>query len=168
VLQGWIALSARRFPPDTRRSHSDAIARTQPWQAGLAYAHATGHRGRGSPRVRDGRQSIARRGDVVLMPGMILSNEPGYYREGHYGIRLENLIVVNEATPVQGGDLAMHGFETLTLAPFDRRLIVRSMLSGDEGAWIDAYHARVQAEIGPLVSAETRAWLTDACRPLTP
>ena len=167
VLQGLIALSALRFPPDTRGSHIDAIARTKLWQAGLDYAHGTGHGVGAYLSVHEGPQSISRRGDIVLMPGMILSNEPGYYREGHYGIRLENLIVVNEATPVQGGDLAMHGFETLTLAPFDRRLIVRSMLSGDEGAWIDAYHARVQAEIGPLVSAETRAWLTDACRPLT-
>jgi len=97
---------------------------------------------------------------------MILSNEPGYYKEGAYGIRLENLIVVTEAEAIPGGDSAMHGFETLTLAPFDRRLIAVDMLTRDEHAWLDAYHARVRTEIAPLVSGAVQDWLVQATAPL--
>ena len=96
---------------------------------------------------------------------MILSNEPGYYKEGAYGIRCENLIVVTEAAQVAGGEIAMHGFETLTLAPFDRRVIDTSAFSREEIAWLDAYHARVLEEVGDLVKPETRAWLEQACAP---
>ena len=97
---------------------------------------------------------------------MILSNEPGYYRTGHYGIRLENLIVVRPAEPIPGGEIAMHGFETLTLAPFDRRLIRADLLTAAELRWLDAYHARVRDEIGPMVGGEVLAWLEAATAPL--
>jgi Xaa-Pro aminopeptidase len=97
---------------------------------------------------------------------MILSNEPGYYREGHYGIRLENLILVTPIEEVKGGDIAMHRFETLTLAPFDRRLVDRSLMTSDEIAWLDGYHASVLAEIAPLVDGETLKWLEAATAPL--
>jgi len=97
---------------------------------------------------------------------MMLSDEPGYYKEGAYGIRLENLILVTPAEPVEGGDIAMHAFETLTLAPFDRRLITPHLLTSDELHWLDAYHARVLVEIGPMLDGETLAWLETACAPL--
>jgi Xaa-Pro aminopeptidase len=108
--------------------------------------------------VHEGPQSISKAGMAELKPGMICSNEPGYYKVGHYGIRIENLILVTEPQDV-GGDFPVLGFETLTLAPIDRRLIVRSVLSGDEVAWLDAYHARVATAVGPLVDAATRRWL---------
>ena len=97
---------------------------------------------------------------------MILSNEPGYYRQGHYGIRIENLVVVTEPEDIPGGERPMHGFETLTLAPIDRRLIDPGLLSPDEIDWLDAYHARVLAEVGPLVDADVRRWLEKATAPL--
>src|SRR5690606_31325665 len=109
---------------------------------------------------------IARTGTEKLLPGMILSNEPGYYREGQYGIRLENLIVVTPAEEIAGGDIAMHGFETLTLAPFDRRLIHSYVQLQEEREWLDAYHARVLAEIGPMLDGETLAWLGEMTAPL--
>ena len=115
--------------------------------------------------MHEGPQRIAKTGTEKLLPGMILSNEPGYYKEGAYGIRLENLIVVTEATPVAGGDIAMHGFETLTLAPFDRRMIVTAMLTRDEFEWLNAYHVRVWTEIAPFLSGEARAWLEQATVP---
>jgi Xaa-Pro aminopeptidase len=116
--------------------------------------------------VHEGPQRIAKTGMEKLREGMILSNEPGYYKEGAYGIRLENLIVVEKAVEIEGGDIAMHSFETLTLAPFDRRMIVSDLLSPDERSWLDAYHARVLAEIGPMVDGEALAWLEQACAPL--
>jgi Xaa-Pro aminopeptidase len=103
---------------------------------------------------------------VPLEPGMILSNEPGYYKEGAYGIRIENLQVVTPAEPIPGGERPMLGFETLTLAPIDRRLIVVNLLTAEERAQMDAYHARVLQEIGPLVEPVVRAWLEGACAPL--
>jgi Xaa-Pro aminopeptidase len=104
--------------------------------------------------------------DVTLRPGMILSNEPGYYKEGEYGIRIENLQVITPATPIPGGERAMLGFETLTLAPIDRRLVVVDMLTAEERAQLDAYHARVLSIIGPQVPADVRDWLEAACAPL--
>jgi Xaa-Pro aminopeptidase len=101
-----------------------------------------------------------------LLSGMILSNEPGYYKEGAYGIRMENLILVSEAEEVKGGETPMHGFETLTLAPFDRRLVKPELLTADELDWLNAYHARVLAEIGPLVDGETLKWLEAATAPI--
>lgn len=165
VLKGLIAISTLRFPPGTRGSEIDAIARMALWRHGLDYAHGTGHGVGSYLAVHEGPQRIARTGTEKLLEGMLLSNEPGYYKEGAYGIRLENLILVTPAEPLEGGDIAMHGFETLTLAPFDRRLIKVHMLTRDELHWLDQYHARVLAEIGPMLDGDTLAWLEKACAP---
>jgi Xaa-Pro aminopeptidase len=166
VLKGRIALSTLRFPAGTRGSDIDVLARHALWQAGLDYAHGTGHGVGSFLAVHEGPQRIAKTGTQPLLAGMILSNEPGYYRTGHYGIRLENLIVVKPAEPIPGGEIAMHGFETLTLAPFDRRLIRADLLTPAERAWLDAYHARVLDEIGPAVSGAASDWLKAATAPL--
>lgn len=166
VLKGLIAVSALRFPAGTRGSDIDAFARHALWQAGLDYAHGTGHGVGSFLAVHEGPQRISRTGAQPLLAGMILSNEPGYYKPGHYGVRLENLIVVTAPAGLPGGEIAMHGFETLTLAPFDRRLIRTELLTPAEIGWLDAYHARVLAEIGPLVDGEVRAWLEEATAPL--
>ncbi len=168
VLKGLIGISTLRFPAGTRGADIDAIARVALWAHGLDYAHGTGHGVGSYLAVHEGPQRIARTGMEKLLEGMILSNEPGYYKEGAYGVRLENLIVVEKAVPIEGGDIAMHGFETLTLAPFDRRMIVSGLLSAGERHWLDAYHARVLAEIGPMVDGEALAWLEQACAPLDP
>ena len=166
VLQGHIAIATARFPKGTRGIDLDPLARRALWMHGLDYDHGTGH-GIGSYlSVHEGPQSISRAGLAVLEPGMICSNEPGYYKEGAYGIRIENLVLVTKPQAVPGGDREMMGFETLTLAPIDRRLIVRDMLSAAETAWIDAYHARVLETVGPEVDAETRVWLRAATAPL--
>jgi len=165
VLKGLIAVSTARFPPGSRGMDIDPFARRALWAAGLDFAHGTGHGVGSYLSVHEGPQRIARTGTAVLAEGMILSNEPGYYRPGQYGIRLENLITVTAATSLPGGDLAMHGFETLTLVPFDRRLVDQTLLTRDDLAWLDAYHARVLAELAPLVLAETRDWLGEACAP---
>lgn len=166
VLKGMIGVSMLRFPAGTRGADIDAVARMALWQAGLDYAHGTGHGVGSYLSVHEGPQRIAKTDTQTLLAGMILSNEPGCYREGHYGIRLENLIVVAPATDIEGGDTPMHAFETLTLAPFDRRMVDTALLTADERAWLDAYHARVLAEIGPLVDGQTRAWLEKATAPL--
>ena len=163
VLKGLIAVSALRFPPGTRGSEIDAVARMGLWRHGLDYAHGTGHGVGAYLAVHEGPQRIARSGTQKLLEGMIVSNEPGYYKEGAYGIRLENLILVTPAEAIAGGDIAMHGFETLTLAPFDRRLIKIHLLTRDELQWLDRYHARVLAEVGPMLDGETLAWLQQAC-----
>ncbi len=166
VLQGHIAIATARFPKGTRGIDLDPLARRALWTHGLDYDHGTGH-GIGSYlSVHEGPQSISRAGLAVLEPGMICSNEPGYYKEGAYGIRIENLVLVTEPQVVPGGDREMMGFETLTLAPIDHRLIVRDMLSAAETAWLDAYHARVLETVGPEVDAETRVWLQAATAPL--
>jgi Xaa-Pro aminopeptidase len=166
VLQGHIAIATARFPKGTRGIDLDPLARRALWAHGLDYDHGTGH-GIGSYlSVHEGPQSISRAGLAVLEPGMICSNEPGYYKEDAYGIRIENLVLVTEPQVVQDGDREMMGFETLTLAPIDHRLIVRDMLSAAEIAWLNAYHARVLKTVGPEVDAETRAWLQAATAPL--
>ena len=117
--------------------------------------------------VHEGPQRISKApSTVALKPGMIVSNEPGYYKEGAYGIRTENLQVVTEAKPVRGGERPMHGFETLTLAPIDRRCIEVSLLSAEERGQLDAYHARVLAVVGPQLDGDARAWLDEACAPI--
>jgi Xaa-Pro aminopeptidase len=165
VLKGLIGISRLRFPAGTRGCDIDAVARVALWQHGLDYAHGTGHGVGSYLAVHEGPQRIAKSGTEKLLAGMILSNEPGYYKEGAYGIRLENLILVTPAEPVEGGDIAMHAFETLTLAPFDRRLIKPHLLTRDELHWLDQYHERVLAEVGPMVDGETLAWLEAACAP---
>lgn len=167
VLKGMIAISRLRFPQGTRGADIDAFARHALWQAGLDYAHGTGHGVGSYLSVHEGPQRIAKTGTQKLEAGMILSNEPGYYKPGAYGIRLENLIVVEPAAPLAGGEIPMHGFETLTLAPLDRRLIDKELLDEGESAWLDAYHARVLSEIGPMVEEDVRAWLEQATAPLS-
>ncbi|MGL4490831.1 MAG: M24B family metallopeptidase, partial [Rhizobiaceae bacterium] len=162
VLKGMIAISMLRFPKGTRGCDIDAFARAALWQAGLDYAHGTGHGVGSYLSVHEGPQRIAKTGVTPLEPGMILSNEPGYYKTGEYGIRIENLIIVTEPKAIDGGDIAMMEFETITLAPIDKRLIETSLLTRAELQWFDAYHARVLAEIGPMVDQETRNWLTKA------
>ena len=136
------------------------------WSAGLDFDHGTGHGVGSYLSVHEGPQSISKRGMAVLEPGMIISNEPGYYKEGAYGIRIENLVLVTEADKPAGGDRDMLGFETLTLAPIDRRLVVADMLAGEELAWLDAYHARVREVIGPELGPADRAWLEAATAPI--
>lgn len=165
VLQGLIAISRARFPKGVAGRDLDALARAALWMAGQDYDHGTGHGVGAFLSVHEGPQRISRLSEVPLQPGMILSNEPGYYREGAFGIRLENLIVVTEAPPL-GDNRQQFTFETLTFAPFDRRLIDLAMLSPGERAWIDAYHAEVLAKIGPRVEGAARDWLQAACAPL--
>jgi Xaa-Pro aminopeptidase len=166
VLKGMIGISTLRFPAGTRGSEIDAVARLALWKRGCDFAHGTGHGVGSYLAVHEGPQRIARSGTEKLLEGMMLSNEPGYYKEGSYGIRIENLLLVTPAEPVEGGDIAMHGFETLTLAPIDVRLVRSDLLSRDELQWLDAYHARVLAEIGPMLDGETLAWLERATAPL--
>jgi Xaa-Pro aminopeptidase len=166
VLKGHIAIASARFPKGTRGIDLDPFARRALWQHGLDYDHGTGH-GIGSYlSVHEGPQSISRAGMAVLEPGMICSNEPGYYKEGAYGIRIENLVLVTEPTKLPGADRETMGFETLTLAPIDRRLIVKELMSADEIAWLDAYHAHVAEALGPELDEETRPWLRKATAPL--
>ena len=167
VLKGHIALARVRFPKGTTGSALDALARLSLWEGGLDYDHGTGHGVGSYLGVHEGPHRIAKAPNVTpLEPGMIVSNEPGYYKAGGYGIRIENLIVVTEPKPVPGGEREMMGFETLTLAPLDRRLILPGLLSEQEWMWIDRYHARVLAEVGPLMPEDDRAWLAKACAPL--
>jgi Xaa-Pro aminopeptidase len=166
VLKGHIAISRARFPAGTRGQDLDPLARAALWQAGLDYDHGTGHGVGSFLSVHEGPQRLSKQGTVALKPGMILSNEPGYYREGEYGIRIENLVLVTPAEAIPGGEREMMGFETLTLVAYDRRLIETALLTAQEIAWINAYHARVRETLEPLVPAETRAWLAAATAPL--
>ncbi|WP_217569429.1 aminopeptidase P family protein [Mesorhizobium sp. GbtcB19] len=166
VLKGMIGISTLRFPAGTRGSEIDAVARMALWKHGCDFAHGTGHGVGSYLAVHEGPQRIARTGTEKLLAGMMLSNEPGYYKEGAYGIRIENLILVTQAEQIEGGDIAMHAFETLTLAPIDKRLIRTDLLTRDELHWLDQYHAWVLAEIGPMVDGETLAWLEKATAPL--
>jgi Xaa-Pro aminopeptidase len=166
VLKGMIGISMLRFPAGVRGADIDAVARLSLWKSGLDYAHGTGHGVGSYLSVHEGPQRIAKTGTEKLLQGMILSNEPGYYKPGQYGIRLENLIVVTPAETVPDGDIPMHGFETLTLVPFDKRLLRTHLLTREELHWLDEYHARVLAEIGPMVGGEVLAWLEKATAPL--
>jgi Xaa-Pro aminopeptidase len=167
VLKGHIALSVVRFPVGTLGVQLDVLARHALWQAGFDYDHGTGHGVGSYLGVHEGPQRIAKTlVNQPLLAGMILSNEPGYYRTGAYGIRIENLQVVTPPAPIPGGEREMLGFETLTLAPLERALIDRKRLTVAERAWVDAYHARVLAVVGPQVPADVRGWLADACAAL--
>jgi Xaa-Pro aminopeptidase len=166
VLKGHIAIATARFPAGTRGIDLDPFARRALWQHGLDYDHGTGHGVGSYLSVHEGPPSISRAGMAVLLPGMICSNEPGYYKEGAFGIRIENLVLVTQPQKIPGGDREMLGFETLTLAPIDRRLIVKDMLTAGEIAWLDAYHAEVAERIGPELDPETRRWLDAATAPL--
>ncbi len=163
VLQGHIAIATARFPKGTLGGQLDTLARAPLWRAGLDFDHGTGHGVGSYLGVHEGPQRMGKLGGgAVLAPGMILSNEPGYYKAGSYGIRIENLLAVTPAPKVKGGERAMLAFETLTLAPIDRALIEPGLLDGEERAWLDAYHARVREALTPLVDAKTAAWLEAA------
>ncbi len=160
VLKGMIAISTVRFPKGTRGVELDPLARIALWKAGADYGHGTGHGVGSYLSVHEGPQRISRAGMQELLPGMILSNEPGYYRPGAFGIRIENLLHVLEAAPVEGGDQTMLGFETLTFCPIDRRLILPELLTAEERAWVDAYHAETRDKVTPLIDgADVKAWL---------
>jgi Xaa-Pro aminopeptidase len=166
VLKGHIAIARARFPDGTTGAQLDTLARQYLWAVGLDFDHGTGHGVGSYLSVHEGPARISKLGTAPLRRGMILSNEPGYYRTGAYGIRIENLLLVVAAPPVAGAEKDLNAFETLTLAPIDRRLVEPALLTNDEGRWLDDYHARVAAALGPLVDADTRAWLAVATRPL--
>lgn len=168
VLKGMIAMSRARWPKGLAGRDLDALARQALWQAGMDYDHGTGHGVGVYLSVHEGPQRLARTGAVALEAGMILSNEPGHYRPGAYGIRIENLVVVEPAEPVEGGDpeREMLCFSTLTFVPIDRRLIEPALLSPEERAWLDGYHAEVRRRIEPRVAPEVTDWLRQATAPL--
>jgi len=159
------------FPEGTNGSQLDTLARQHLWAAGLDYAHGTGHGVGSFLAVHEGPQRIAKPSGgqagtgQALMAGMIISNEPGYYQTGAYGIRIENLVLV-EPREIAGAQGAFFGFETLTLAPIDRTLLAQDLLTAQERAWWNAYHARVLAVVGPLLEAPVQSWLAQQCAPL--
>jgi Xaa-Pro aminopeptidase len=165
VLKGHIAIARLVFAKGATGAHIDAFARQSLWEAGLDYDHGTGHGIGLYLSVHEGPQRIAKTGAVVLAPGMIVSNEPGYYRVAHWGIRIENLVVVMPREG-KGFERDMLGFETISLAPIDHRLIAPTLLSSDEIAWLNAYHARVRKALSPRVDRATRQWLARATAPL--
>jgi Xaa-Pro aminopeptidase len=165
VLKGHIALATLRFPEGTTGAALDAFARKPLWDAGLDYDHGTGHGVGAYLSVHEGPQNISKRPIAqALKAGMICSNEPGFYKEGDYGIRIENLVVVTEPENVPGGERPMLGFETITLAPIDLELVERTLLSEEERHWLNRYHARVRDALSPIVDSETRAWLARVTR----
>ena len=172
VLQGHIAIATALFPKGTRGSQLDSFARRPLWEAGCDYAHGTGHGVGAFLAVHEGPQRISpvgssqSGGDEPLQPGMILSNEPGYYKPGEYGIRIENLVLVVEKD-VPGADKEVLGFETLTFVPIEKKLIDASMLSDRELQWLNEYHAAVLALIGPQLEGEDKTWLERQCAPLS-
>ncbi|MGI8706440.1 MAG: aminopeptidase P family protein [Sphingomicrobium sp.] len=171
VLKGHIAVATAIVPKGTRGTQIDSFARRPLWEAGLDYAHGTGHGVGSFLAVHEGPQRIApvtsaqSGGDEPLAAGMIISNEPGYYKAGEYGIRIENLVLVVEKK-IPGAEKETLGFETLTFAPIDRRLIVKEMLSPEELEWLNDYHAQVLEKIGPKLAAADRQWLEQACAPI--
>src|SRR6202008_4036255 len=162
VLKGHIALARAVFPDGVTGAQLDSFARQYLWAAGLDFDHGTGHGVGSYLSVHEGPARISKLGTTPLRRGMILSNEPGYYRTGAYGIRVENLVLVIAAPPAAGGEKEINAFETLTLAPIDRRLVEPTLLTNEERRWLDDYHMRVAATLAPLVDAETRAWLETA------
>ena len=156
VLKGHIAIARAVFPDGITGAQLDPFARQHLWAAGLDFDHGTGHGVGSYLSVHEGPARISKLGNTPLKRGMILSNEPGYYKTGEYGIRIENLVLVVEGPAVAGGEKPLNAFETLTLVPIDRRLIEMSMLTYDEISWIEIYHARVAAALMPLVDDATR------------
>ena len=165
VLQGLIAISRARWPRGLAGRDLDPLARQALWMAGQDFNHGTGHGVGAFLSVHEGPQRLSRISEVPLEAGMILSNEPGYYREGAFGIRLENLIVVKVAELI-GDHRDQLAFETLTFAPFDRRLIEIDQLSGGERDWLNAYHAQVLAHLSPRLSDFALTWARQACAAL--
>jgi Xaa-Pro aminopeptidase len=168
VLKGHIAIATAIFPENTSGAQLDPLARTALWRAGLDFDHGTGHGVGSYLSVHEGPARISKLGHVALRRGMILSNEPGYYKTAAYGIRIENLVLVIAAPEPVGAEKPLNAFETLTLAPIDRRLIEPSMLTDKERCWLDSYHERVRGIIGPLVDPPVRRWLEQATQPIRP
>ncbi|MEL6112742.1 MAG: aminopeptidase P family protein [Pseudomonadota bacterium] len=167
VLKGHILLGTARFPEGTTGHQLDALARLPLWQAGLDYDHGTGHGVGSYLGVHEGPQRIAKSpNSVALRPGMILSNEPGFYKAGEFGIRIENLVIVTKATAIKKGERAMMGFETITLAPINRDLIISDLLTPAERVWLNQYHQRVRDTLTPLLPAEIGAWLAAQTEPI--
>ena len=171
VLKGHIAIACAVFPEGTRGSQLDSFARQYLWAAGLDYAHGTGHGVGSFLAVHEGPQRISPAGssqsggDEPLKAGMFLSNEPGYYKTGEYGIRIENLVLV-ERREIEGAEKKMLGFETLTFAPIERNLIDTGLLTSGEREWVDSYHVQVLEVVGPKLDGDALAWLREQCRPL--
>jgi Xaa-Pro aminopeptidase len=166
VLKGHVRVARAVFPAGTSGAQLDTLARIPLWRAGLDFDHGTGHGIGAYLCVHEGPQRLAKTGTVALKPGMIISNEPGYYRSGAYGIRIENLVVVAARGVPPAGERELLEFETITRAPIDRRLILTGLLSAGERAWIDNYHARVRSDLIDLVDPATRSWLMAATSPL--
>jgi len=166
VLKGHIAIARSVFPEGTTGAQIDAFARAPLWAAGIDYDHGTGHGVGSYLSVHEGPARISKLGTAKLEAGMVLSNEPGYYKAGAFGIRIENLELIVHAPPPAGGEKKLLAFETLTLTPIDRRLVLPSHLTLEELDWFDRYHARVRFEIAPLVDVKTRTWLEAATAPL--
>lgn len=168
VLKGMIAISLARFPKGSRGCDLDPLARIALWKAGADFAHGTGHGVGSYLSVHEGPQRISRLSTQEFLPGMILSNEPGYYRPGSFGIRIENLVYIREAEEIEGGDLPMYGFETLTYCPIDRSLVVTGLLTHEELNWLNDYHDRTREALMPLIhDHDVRAWLENATLPLS-
>ncbi|KQV82916.1 aminopeptidase P family protein [Rhizobium sp. Root1220] len=167
VLKGMIQISTARFPKGTRGCDLDPLARIALWRAGADFGHGTGHGVGSYLSVHEGPQRISRLSTQELLPGMILSNEPGYYRPGAFGIRIENLIYVRDAEAIDGGDMPMLGFETLTFCPIDRSLVIPELLTHDELHWFNDYHERTREALMPLIhDRDVKAWLENATLPL--
>ena len=166
VLKGHIAIATARFPAGTNGGQLDALARQYLWKEGLDFDHGTGHGVGCFLGVHEGPQRISATGRAVIEAGMIISNEPGYYKPDGYGIRIENLLLAVESAPAEDTGRPMLGFETITFAPIDRRLIEPAMLSFEEVAWIDAYHAAVRDRVMAALAAEEREWLAAATAPI--
>ncbi|WP_455481606.1 aminopeptidase P family protein [Bartonella sp. B35(2025)] len=166
VLKGMIALSTARFPKGTRGQDIDILARIALWKAGFDYAHGTGHGVGSYLSVHEGPQNLSRYGSQELIPGMIISNEPGYYREGIFGIRIENLMIVKPAQKITAGDIDMLSFETLTICPIDRRLILLDLLTQQERQWLNDYHDHVCHVTMPYLNEEDKKWVKEATMPL--
>jgi Xaa-Pro aminopeptidase len=166
VLKGHIALARAVFPEGTTGAQLDSFARQYLWAAGRDFDHGTGHGVGSYLSVHEGPARISKLGTTALERGMILSNEPGYYKTGAYGIRIENLVLVMEAPAPTGAEKPLNIFETLTLAPIDLHLIEPKLLTAEEIAWLNDYHSRVRETLAPLVDAETRPWLEQATQAL--
>ena len=166
VLKGHIAIPTVVFPEGTSGAQLDALGQLSLWQAGLDFDHGVGHGVGSFLSVHEGPQRLSKLGTATLEPGMILSNEPGYYKTGAYGIRIENLLVV-ERREIPGGDRKMLGFETISFAPLDLAPVDPSLLTAVEIAWLNRYHAQVREKLSPLLDEETKAWLIRATRAIS-
>jgi Xaa-Pro aminopeptidase len=165
VLKGHIAIATALFPKGASGAQLDSFARRPLWEIGLDFDHGTGHGVGAYLSVHEGPQRISKLGHATLESGMILSNEPGYYKTGAYGIRIENLVLV-EPREAPGGERAMLGFETLTLAPIDLALVEPRLLTAQEASWLNEYHSGVRRLLSPILDEPTREWLNNAARPL--